>query len=214
MYKIYVRPHLDYGDVIYHNQSAESSDLLEAVQYQAALIVTGCWKGTSRDRLYNELGWESLSDRRHFRRLSLYYKINNNLAPPYLKSLARPFDRQNTSRFNNSYFPYCYHHWNILDNAIKNSSSLEIFKKKLLENIRPKRNSCFQIRDKKGVSIITKLRVNFSDLRDHRFRHNFNCISADCPCGADTESTMHFLLYCNRYHHQRSVLFIIKGYYS
>ena len=71
----------------------------------------------------------------------------------------------------------------------------------------PKRNSCFQIRDKKGVSIITKLRVNFSDLWDHRFRHNFNCISADCPCGSDTESTTQFLLYCNRYHHQRSVLF-------
>ena len=51
MYKIYVRPHLDYGDVIYHNQSLESMDLLEAVQYQAALIVTGCWKGTSRDKL-------------------------------------------------------------------------------------------------------------------------------------------------------------------
>ena len=30
-YKMYVRPHLDYGDVIYHNQSANLMDLLEQV---------------------------------------------------------------------------------------------------------------------------------------------------------------------------------------
>ena len=76
LYKIYVRPHLDYGDVIYHNQSAESMDLLASIQYNAATIVAGCWKGTSKEKLYNELGWETLNDRRHFRRLTLYYKIN------------------------------------------------------------------------------------------------------------------------------------------
>ena len=40
MYKIYVRPHLDYGYVIYHNQLAESTS--ESVQYNAALIVSAC----------------------------------------------------------------------------------------------------------------------------------------------------------------------------
>ena len=30
---------------------------LESVQYSAALAVTGAWKGTSREKLYNELGW-------------------------------------------------------------------------------------------------------------------------------------------------------------
>ena len=33
---------------------------LESVRYSAALSVTGAWKGTSRDKLYDELGWESL----------------------------------------------------------------------------------------------------------------------------------------------------------
>ena len=77
MYKLYVRPHLDYGDLLYHNQVKDSMSLLESVQYSAGLIVTGCWKGTNRLKLYNELGWESLSDRRHFRRLSLFYQIKN-----------------------------------------------------------------------------------------------------------------------------------------
>ncbi len=55
-YKMHVRPHLDYGDVIYHNQSKESMTLLEKLQYQAGLIVCGCWQGSSRLKVYRELG--------------------------------------------------------------------------------------------------------------------------------------------------------------
>ena len=73
---MYIRPHLDYGDVIYH------MDLVERVQYKAALIVTGCWQGTSRESLYEELGWESLSHRRWLRRLTVFYKNSKGLAPP------------------------------------------------------------------------------------------------------------------------------------
>ena len=50
-------------------------NLIEQVQYKAALIVTGCWQGSSRKKLHDELGWESLSDRRWVRRMTLYYKI-------------------------------------------------------------------------------------------------------------------------------------------
>ena len=70
LYKLYVRPHLDYGDVIYHipakvcefSQNIILSNLmekLESVQCSAALAVTGTWRGTSREKLYTELGWES-----------------------------------------------------------------------------------------------------------------------------------------------------------
>ena len=83
-YKLYVRPHLDYGDVIYHNQRSDLMNLIEQVQYKAALIVSGCWQGTSREKLYNDLGWESLSDRRWSRRMTTFYKILNGMAPSYL----------------------------------------------------------------------------------------------------------------------------------
>ena len=65
-----MRPYLDYGDVIYHTPAkvCEFSHIilqnlmekLEAIQYSAALAVTGTWRGTSRQKLYAELGWESL----------------------------------------------------------------------------------------------------------------------------------------------------------
>ena len=50
-YKLYVRPHLDYGDVIYHNQRADLMQLIEQVQYKATLIVSSSWQGTSHERL-------------------------------------------------------------------------------------------------------------------------------------------------------------------
>ena len=61
-YKRYVRPDQDYGDVIYHTQRADLMNTLEQVQYKAALIVSGCWQGTCRVKLYDELGWESLRE--------------------------------------------------------------------------------------------------------------------------------------------------------
>ena len=33
--------------------------LVEQTQYKAGLVVSGCWQGTSREKLYKELGWES-----------------------------------------------------------------------------------------------------------------------------------------------------------
>ena len=203
IYKMHVRPHLDCGDVIYHNQSQESMDLLESIQYQAGLIITGCWKGTSREKVYAELGWESLSDRRHFRRLSLYYKIKNNMTPNYLAALAQPFDQNHTTRFQNSFFPYCHTNWINLDLSIRNAASLNIFKKQILSDIRPPMKSTYGVRDRRGIRIISQLRVQHSDLRNDRFRHKFNCPSPDCPCGSDVESNTHYLLHCSRYHHQR-----------
>ena len=54
VYKLYVRPHLDYGDVIYHLPQRDDCsgnylmEKLESVQYSAALAMTGTWRGTSR----------------------------------------------------------------------------------------------------------------------------------------------------------------------
>ena len=80
IYKIFIRSHLDYCDVIYHIPSLindfdravslnSSMEMIEKIQYQAALAITGTWQGTSRNKIYDELGWECLSDRRWSRRL-------------------------------------------------------------------------------------------------------------------------------------------------
>ena len=51
---------------------------VERIQYQAALAITGAWRGSSRSKLYDELGWETLSDRRKCRRVLQIHKIINH----------------------------------------------------------------------------------------------------------------------------------------
>ena len=94
---MYVRPHLDFCDLIFYSPSIMNEfdstiylkflmNLPEKTQYHAAFAVTGTWKGTSLNKIYDELGWETLSDRRWSRRLIQFYKIHNNYTPTYLKS--------------------------------------------------------------------------------------------------------------------------------
>ena len=65
IYKFFIRPHLDYGDIIY-DQSYNTSfhQRLESLQYNAALPIAGAIRSTSKEKLYNELGLESLQHRR------------------------------------------------------------------------------------------------------------------------------------------------------
>ena len=50
-------------------------ETIERVHYHAARKITGTWKGTSANKLYKELGWETLSDRRWKRRIIQFFKI-------------------------------------------------------------------------------------------------------------------------------------------
>ena len=70
MYKLYVRPHLDYGDIVYHKVDPELSlnftKKPEASQYSAALTVSGAYRGTSKCKLDEEMGWVNLYHRRWY----------------------------------------------------------------------------------------------------------------------------------------------------
>ena len=125
---------------------------LESVQYSAALAVSGAWRGTSREKLYTELGWESLSSRRWSRRLTLFYKFVNNLSPEYTVDPIPPLHqsqyclrdqdvigrmRARTEKFKFSLYANCLTEWNELSNELRLAPSIVIFKKKLLSKIRP-----------------------------------------------------------------------------
>ena len=55
-----------------------------SVQYNPALAMTGAIRGTNTEKLDQELGLESLQNRRKLRRLCLFYKIYKDHTPPYL----------------------------------------------------------------------------------------------------------------------------------
>ena len=61
IYKAFVRPHLDYGDILYDQAfNLSFQQKLESIQYRACLAITGAIQGTSREKIYQELGLESL----------------------------------------------------------------------------------------------------------------------------------------------------------
>ena len=75
IYKSLVRPHLDYGDVIYDQHYNNSfHQKLESIQYNAALAITGAIRASSKEKLYQELGLESLKQRRWFRKLCYFLR--------------------------------------------------------------------------------------------------------------------------------------------
>ena len=76
IYKSFVRPHLDCSDAIF-DQACNNSfqQRLESLQQKASSVITGAIKGSSTEKLYLELGLESLQNRRWFRKLCVSFKI-------------------------------------------------------------------------------------------------------------------------------------------
>ena len=160
VYKSNVRSNLDHCDVIFHqpppdgplaiNKLSAQMDKLESVQLQAAYAVSGSWKGTSTKKVYEELGWEWLSQRRWYRRMTLFFKIVNKISPKYLTdcitfpnppwisvygrepphtntNILTPFSSR-TCKFQSSFFPSCVFSWNReLTYAQRNAVNIDLF---------------------------------------------------------------------------------------
>ena len=79
IYKLFVRPHLDFRDIIYDKHYISSfHQKLESIQYNSALAITGAIRAFSRRKSYQELGLESLQQRRLFRKLCYFFKTTKN----------------------------------------------------------------------------------------------------------------------------------------
>ena len=64
------------------------------VQYKATLVITDANKGTPADRLYQELGLESVADRRWSCRLFFFHKIIQELLLSYLQTYHNPVSEE------------------------------------------------------------------------------------------------------------------------
>lgn len=222
IYKSFIRPHLDYGDVIYDQPSnACFCDKIEMIQYNASIAITGAIRGTSKGRLYRELGLEFLSDRRKLRRLCLLYKIKMNQGPQYLYDLIPKTIRVYNTRASNhipqipsrtqfykdTFFPSAICEWNKLMPNICASDTFGKFRSNLLKSIRQPPKSLYFVHDRFGIKLLTRLRLDLSHLSEHKFNHNFqDTINPLCPCNLEVESVSHFFLRYLRYNQIRSTL--------
>ena len=147
IYKSFGRPHLDYGDILHDKRNNENfQNKLEKVQYnRACLAITGAIQGTSRTKLYDELGLHSLIKRCWCNKLIFFLQTSkwSILDYPYscldfpsqinyfLRSiqllLLNPLcQEQNPS---NPFSPYYINEWNNLTVEIRNPKSVSAFKK-------------------------------------------------------------------------------------
>ena len=84
-YKSSIRPHLDYGDIVYDQAySASFQQKVESIQYNAAVAITGAMRGTSKEKHFEELDLESLQHRRLYRKLCCFYKVLKDESPKYI----------------------------------------------------------------------------------------------------------------------------------
>ena len=197
---------------------------LESLQAQAGLAVTGAWKGTNRDKINEELGWEPLHLRRWFRRLTVFYKIMHSLTPQYLLDTVPPTRRHLfgtsirnqlhpvrwwTQRFLNSFYPDAVKSWNNVGPELRQTDKTSIFKSTLTGMIVPKEKSVFNIHSQ-DLRYLYQLRVGLSPLKAHKYRHNFRDTPNDtCLCQSGVESTIHFLLHCPFFNAHREYLLSI-----
>ena len=130
IYKIFIRPHLNYGDEIYNRAFNESfHQRFESIRYNAGIAKTGTIRGTSSGKLFQELGLETLNTRRWSRKLYLFYKIIHSKSPSYLFKLISeknpyasrsavnnqiPFFNVKTNFFKNIFFLAAITEWNTL----------------------------------------------------------------------------------------------------
>ena len=147
IYKAFIRPYLDYGDVVHdYPGNAPFMQKLESAQYKASLAITGCFLGTSRDKLHSELGLKILADKRFYRRLIaliagcpqclMNILPTQDLASSNLrkKPAIYPLDTR-TERYRNSFFPHYISQWNNMDSRIRNLSSIATFEGVIIDFI-------------------------------------------------------------------------------
>lgn len=220
IYFSFIRPLLEYGDVVWCNCTLYESNELEKIHNEAARIVTGATKLVSLNSLFRETGWESLSARRRKHKLTLFYKMKNNLCPDYLCSLVSPSTgsmttynlrnaenlqtvHSNTQQYYRSFLPSVIREWNNLPLNIRNSSNLSSFKKNLNTDIItiPK---YYYTGNRMAQILHTRLRTNCSSLNLDLFHKNITD-SPLCNCGS-IEDAQHFFFHCRYYTAQRQEL--------
>ena len=150
-----------------------------------------------------------MNERRRLRGFWYLHKILSTKPPTYVYELIQPILNSHgnagcykalycrTDLFLNTFLPLNISGWNKLDPNIRNLDSHKMFCKKLLTFKRPSEKSIYNIHNAHGSKPLYKLRLCFSHLCEHNFRHNFaDIVNPLCSRPLETESTEHLFLRC------------------
>ena len=214
LYKIIVRSVIDYALPVYAN-NLKLTELarLDRLQYKAGKLVCGALHYTSRDKLNNELGWENFQHRIKFLGLCLFQKIHLHETRPLVRSCMSKLDYEKKyltrtkvgyspypyfgNKYSNSFFPYMSKLWNNLDVSTQ-VMLLPDFKLQLKKELKPMKYKHFSKGSKLGNSLLSRIRLNRSDLNLHKFDIGLH-ENSECSCHAKSESSIHYMMDCFLY---------------
>ena len=123
---------------------------VETIQYNAALAITSAIRSFFMEKLYQELGLETLQQRRWYRNLCCFYKIPKSQSPKCLYSIILTHNMSYRTRqcnkipaknvkhefFKSTFFPSTITEWNKLEWKINSSKSIEkLFKKEFYHSL-------------------------------------------------------------------------------
>ena len=150
-YKSYVRPKVEYSSTIWDPHTSKDIKKLEMVQHRGARLVTNtphkrqAGPQASITAIVNDLGWKPLQECRLNNRLTMLYRVANNLVEvpeshqPVLQSPQPRRGNQHQFQrltaevkvFEYSFLPRTIVDWNSLSASVVAADSLESFKRRL-----------------------------------------------------------------------------------
>ena len=110
------------------------------------------------------------------------YKVSSKSLSYLLNTIPNgntQHDTRNSGNINsffltNDYFKNCFFACVIADSGYTSKAdSFEAFKKRILSFIRPMPDSIYNIHNPLGVKYLTRLRITFSHLKEHKLKHHF-----------------------------------------
>ena len=151
-YKALVRPHVEYCSTVWDPSTKHLSKKLEMVQRRSARWVCNSYRtgpnSTGPTEMINDLDWPPLQTRRQNARLSLLYKMANDLVHMSSRTLLTPYPYftknmpthaftpldllPSKSYFSNTFFPRTVQEWNKLSQSTATAPSWEAFKASLV----------------------------------------------------------------------------------
>jgi hypothetical protein len=223
MYTAFVRPILEYGDILWDTPGDNDHllDELDTIQNNAARIVSGATARCTTASLNAELLWKPLKTRRREHRLAMYYKIVHNLAPQYMTDLVPQTVQQRTNyglrnreqldiprtrilAHTNSFYPATTREWNNIDPGTKTAPSFNAFKSRISKP-GVKLNPLYYLGKRRSAVNHTRLRMGCSALK--KDLHRLNLVETPtCACALEDEDPYHYFFVCPIYAAHRDLM--------
>ena len=227
MYQVFIRPILEYGNVVWVAASENLLLKLDKIEIRALRLTCGATYRSSINLLYEDAQWQSLESRRESHCLKMMFKIVKGLCPAYLSKLL-PRQVQDGHGFNlrnqndyvipkfrlsilkNSFLLKTLYKWNQLPASVHNSDSVASFHRNLKQFVCPITDkflkSLYNYGPRRSNILRARLRLNCSELNDHLCNYLHVINSSKCQCGSLYESVFHYFFECILYEKERDLL--------